>query len=399
MARIELAWELGGGTGHFSTLLPIGLELKARGHALRLHLREHDVGLDLAGAHDIPRQGAPIWVGPTPFPNPVNYGEILSNFGYADRSQFEPLLAAWRERITGADLVIANVAPAALLAARTLGVPALEVSQGFHIPPPVFPSPALRDWEPSPTTRMQAADRQVLAAINAMLGAFGSAPLATLGELFSDRSILLTYPELDIYPDRGAAEYFGIVPTGEQGAYPVWPAASGPRVFAYLYSYYVGLPSLLAAIADLDVPALVFCRGIDTALREKYRNSPIAFSDAPMSVAQVLPQADIVICHASHQMTAQALLAGKPLLLLPTQVEQMLISRRVERIGAGVAVAPVSAQTDFALPLAILAEGKGHADCARAFAGRYGRLDRAAILAGIADRCELRLAKSSRSGA
>ena len=392
MARIELAWELGAGTGHFSTLLPIGLELKARGHALRLHLREHDVGRDLPGAHDIPRQGAPIWVGPTPFPNPVNYGEILINFGYADRSQFEPLLAAWRERIAGADLVIANVAPAALLAARTLGVPALEISQGFHQPPPVFPSPALRDWEPAPLAKMEAADRQVLAVINAMLGAFGTAPLATLGELFIGRSMLLTYPELDIYPARGAAEYFGVVPTGEQGANPVWPAGSGPRVFAYLYNYYVGLPNLLAAIADLDVPALVFCRGIDPALKEKYRDPPIALSDAPMSVAQVLPRADLVICHASHQMTAQTLLAGKPLLLLPTQVEQMLIARRVERIGAGVAVAPVSPSSDFALPLAILAEGKGHAECARAFAARYARLDRAAVLAGIANRCEQRLA-------
>jgi hypothetical protein len=91
-------------------------------------------------------------------------------------------------------------------------------------------------------------------------------------------------------------------------------------------------------------------------------------------------------------MTAQALLAGKPLLLLPTQVEQMLIARRVERIGAGVAVAPVSPTSDFALPLAILAEGKGHAESARAFAARYARLDRAAVLAGIADRCEQRLA-------
>ena len=392
MARIELAWELGAGTGHYSTLLPIGLELKARGHEVRFHLREHDVGMDLPGALDIPRQGAPIWVGPTPFPNPVNYGEILINFGYANRSQFEPLLAAWRERIAGANLVIANVAPAALLAARTLGVPALEISQGFHTPPPVFPSPALREWEPPPTAKMRAADQQVLTAINAILGAFGSEPLATLGELFLGRSILLTYPELDIYPGRPSAEYAGIVPTGELGANPIWPAASGPRVFGYLYKYYVGLPKLLAAIADLDVPALIFCRGIEKTLRQKYRNAPIVFSDVPMSVTQLLPRADIVICHASHQMTAQALLAGKPLLLLPTQVEQMLIARRVERIGAGVAVAQASPASDFSVPLAILTENKGHGESAASFAARYARLDRTAVLAKIADRCEQLLA-------
>jgi len=395
MARIELAWELGAGTGHFSTLLPIGLELKARGHELRFNLREHDVGLDLPGAREIPRLGAPIWVGPTPIPNPLNLGEILINFGYADRTQFEPLLAAWRERLAAADLVIANVAPAALLAARTLGIPAIEISQGFHVPPPVFPSPALRDWEAAPAARLEAADRQVLAAINAMLAARGSAPLGTLGELFTPHAILLTYPELDVYPARGAADFMGIVPTGERGAEPLWPAASGPRMFAYLYSYYAGLPNLLAALADLDVPTLVFCRGIDAALREKFRAAPIAFSDSPMSVARALPQADLVICHGSHQMTAQALLAGKPLLLLPTQVEQMLISRRVERLGAGGAVAPVSAQTDFAIPLALAVEDENHAQNAREFAARYGGAPQESVVRTIAERCEALIAKSS----
>jgi len=68
MARIELAWELGAGTGHFSTLLPIGLELKARGHELRFNLREHDVGLDLPGAREIPRLGRRSGSARHPFP-------------------------------------------------------------------------------------------------------------------------------------------------------------------------------------------------------------------------------------------------------------------------------------------------------------------------------------------
>ena len=392
MARIELAWELGGNLGHVSVLLPIALALRERGHQVRLFLREVAPVKDFPGADQVASEGAPIWVGPTPYPNPINFGQILLNFGYASPSQLEPLIEAWRERLAGADLIVSHCSPAALIAARTLGIPSIEISQGFHVPPAAFPTPALREWESIPIPALQAADLQSLETINAALSRYRSAPLGTLGELYLSRSVLLTYPELDTYVNRSDAQYVGIVPTGESGAIPVWPEGSGPRVFAYLYSHYVGLPNLLAALAELDVPTLAFCREIDPGLKARYHTSTLCFSDAPMSVTATVPQSDLIICHANHQMTAQSLLAGKPLLLLPTQVEQMLIARRVERIGAGVAVAPVSAQTDYALPLSVLAEGKGHGESARAFAECYGRLDRTAVLARIVDRCEQRLA-------
>lgn len=392
MARIEIAWELGGNLGHVSVLLPIAMALQERGHRVRLFLREIAGVKDFPGADQIASEGAPVWVGPTPYPNPINFGQILLNFGYADPSQLEPLIQAWRERLAGAGLIVSHCSPSALIAARTLGIPSIEISQGFHAPPAAFPTPALREWEPVPIRALQAADLQSLATINAVLSRYRSAPLETLGELYASRPVLLTYPELDPYASRWDAQYVGIAPTGESGAVPVWPEGSGPRVFAYLHSHYIGLPNLLAALADLDVPTLTFCRGIDQGLKARHQSSTLRFSDSPMSVSAMVPQSDFVICHANHQMTAQALLAGKPLLLLPTQVEQMLIARRVERIGAGVAVAPVSPASDFALPLAILAEGKSHVTCARAFAARYARRDRATVLSDIAQCCEERLA-------
>jgi UDP:flavonoid glycosyltransferase YjiC (YdhE family) len=35
MAKVEFAWELGAGTGHVTTLLPIAAAMKARGHEVR----------------------------------------------------------------------------------------------------------------------------------------------------------------------------------------------------------------------------------------------------------------------------------------------------------------------------------------------------------------------------
>jgi len=391
MAKIDFAWELGAGTGHVTTLLPIAAAMKARGHDARFFLRDISAGADLEGAAEIPREGAPIWSGPPTIQNPLNLGEILLNFGYHDPPQHKALVDAWRERLEGSHAVVANVAPAAHLAALTLGIPSFEISQGFHVPPPAMPSPPLRDWEPAPRARLEAADRRVLHAINTVLSGHGVRPLATIGELFAGRSMLLTYPELDIYPERGPSDYYGITDSGEGKAVPDWPPGAGPRLFAYLYSYFKGLDPLLAAIAASKSPALVFCRGIDPKLREKYEGGSIRFPAEAMSVSKMLPQADAVVCHGSHQMTAQALLAGKPVLLLPTQLEQFLIMRRLVRFGAGLGIAPEVPDADYASALRALAAKAGYAAKAREFADRYARHERGAALATMIARIEAAL--------
>jgi UDP:flavonoid glycosyltransferase YjiC (YdhE family) len=394
MAKIEFAWELGAGTGHVATLLPIAAAMKARGHDARFLLRDLSAGADLDGAAEIPREAAPIWSGPPSCEAPLSLGEILLNFGYHDPPQHKALIDAWRERLKGSHAVVANVAPAAHLAALTLGIPSFEISQGFHVPPPAMPSPPLRHWEPAPRARLEAADRRVLHAINTVLSGHGARPLASIGELFAGRSMLLTYPELDIYSERGPCDYYGITDSSEGKAVPDWPAGTGPRLFAYLYSYFKGLDPLLAAIAASGSPTLVFCRGIDSKLREKYDGGSIHFSAEAMSVSKLLPQANAVVCHGSHQMTAQALLAGKPVLLLPTQLEQFLIMRRLVRFGAGLGIAPEVPNADYASALTALAENTEYASKAREFAERYARHERGRALATMIARIEAALRPS-----
>jgi UDP:flavonoid glycosyltransferase YjiC (YdhE family) len=103
-----------------------------------------------------------------------------------------------------------------------------------------------------------------------------------------------------------------------------------------------------------------------------------------------------VICHASHQMTAQALLAGKPVLLLPTQLEQFLIMRRLVRYGAGLGIAPEVPNADYPSALKALADNPEYAAKAREFAERYAGHSRAVALATMVARIEAALDRSSR---
>jgi hypothetical protein len=391
MARIDFAWELGGHTGHVATLLPIARAMRAGGHDVRFLLQDAQAGADLEGSADIPRETAPHWVGPPVYASPRNFGEILHNFGYHDAHALKQLVDAWRERMRLSHALVANVAPAAHIAARTLGIPSFEISQGFHVPPPAWPSPPLQDWLRAPRAELEAADRRVVGAINEVLAAFGVKPVATIGELFEGRALLLTYPELDIYSERGPAEYFGVPDSGEGRLVPEWPEGRGPRVFAYLYRDYAALAPLLESLHRLDAPTLMLCRGMDAQLRGSHAHGPVFIADKPMSVSRLLPECDLVVCHASHQMTSQSLLAGKPALLLPTQLEQFLIMRRVVRHGMGLGMASDVHDPDFAAALTGLAREKKYASKAGEFAARYRGHDRSAALKEMVRRCEAAL--------
>jgi UDP:flavonoid glycosyltransferase YjiC (YdhE family) len=90
-------------------------------------------------------------------------------------------------------------------------------------------------------------------------------------------------------------------------------------------------------------------------------------------------------------MTAQALLAGKPVFVLPTQLEQFLIMRRLVRFGAGLGIAPEAPNADYASALKALAEKAKYAAKALEFADRYARHERGAALATMIARIEAAL--------
>lgn len=390
MAKIVFAWELGGQTGHVTTLLPIARAMRGRGHEVKFLLRDPQAGADFEGAADFAREAAPIWVGPVAYPNPLNFGQILHNFGYQHAAPLRQLIAAWRDRLAGAQAVVANVSPAAHIAARTLGIPSFEISQGFHVPPPTMPAPPLRHWEPASRALLEAADRAVLDAVNAALADHGAAPIASIGALFAGREMLLTYPELDIYPERGPAQYYGVPEAGEGTAMPEWPPGSGPRVFAYIYNYYAGLDALLATLRRLDMPTLLLCRGADAEVVQRHAGGSVLVVQEAMRMSHFLPQSDFVVCHSSHQTTAKTLLAGKPLLMLPTQLEQFLIMRRVVRFGAGLGIDPSAPDADYAKALGELAAPR-YAALAKMFAARYASHDPQAALTTMIGRVEAAL--------
>ncbi|MCW5575765.1 MAG: hypothetical protein KIT13_06675, partial [Burkholderiales bacterium] len=238
--NVLLAWELGGGTGHLASLRAIAEGLLSRGH--RVTLAARDIGSAAMIFGGLERQ-VRIVQSPVCSRNyggladpPLNFAEILMRFGYLDASMLKALLQGWRSlfELTGADRLVADHAPTALLAARGGAMACSTFGNPFAVPPPVAPTPNMRDWLEVPAQRLQDSDERVVAAINAAL-APAVPPIASLHRLFDGADCLFVgVPELDPYGPRAAGSYLGLhmVRSGSEPA--VWPEGEGPRVFAYL---------------------------------------------------------------------------------------------------------------------------------------------------------------------
>jgi UDP:flavonoid glycosyltransferase YjiC (YdhE family) len=113
----------------------------------------------------------------------------------------------------------------------------------------------------------------------------------------------------------------------------------------------------------------------------------IDWSDRPLPTG-ALRDCDAVLCPGGHGLTCAALLAGKPVLVLPEFAEQMLTARNVEALGAGLCVHPAADARALRRALNRLADDAGMRARALEFATRHAAQRRSATvrLAEFAER-------------
>lgn len=401
MRTVLYAWEFGANLGHIGTFLPIARELRERGttvHWAVTHPHQAarllpKAGFDWLQAPTMPEQRRE---GP-----PLNYADILLRFGYGNADDLRGLVVAWREllRLTEAKVVLADHAPTAILAARTLDIPVMLFGSGFFTPPQVHPTPNMRPWSPVSAEHLLAMDRLALQSINAVLEGYGRPQLDYLAQLFQvAEDSLLSFPELDHYPTRGPARYWGMLPAAV-AADSTWPAVAGPRVFSYLRPETPHLEAALQALRDLPGSVLIYAPGLPTELMLRYAAPHVAFSPVPVDLNKVAHQADAAVTYASPAATVAFLMAGKPVLMIPGHLEQFLFAKRVEEMGAGLIQNPELPPHNLAAMLRQVLADPGLRANSGAFATKYANFDQNAVMTHIVARIEeLADAKATNAG-
>jgi len=397
MGIVLLTWELGGGAGHLVNLLPLAKGLAATGHRVFAALRDLSqvnrvfAGIEvsyLQAPHKTRNSGNAV-------DTPRSFPHILHNAGFADADELRTMVNAWRNLFdyVRPDLIVFDHAPTALVAARGLPARKALIGTGFFCPPDFYPMPDLRTWLPDESARLRADEDRVLANVNQALDALGQPPLDRLAQLYHpvDENFLTTFPDLDNYPGRSGAEYWGAWPN-IGGKPPAWPQGEGKRIYAYLKPF-PALPRLLATLAELRCPTIVCVDGVDERLRRRFTTPTLRFETERLDLAEVGRQCDLAVLNGNHGTTVSMLLAGKPILQLPIFLDQALNAKAVSGLGAGLGASPERAEQIAVRLLTILHSDKFSA-AARAFAARYADFDPQRQKAKMLDHIEKLLAQS-----
>jgi hypothetical protein len=260
--------------------------------------------------------------------NPTrNLAEILYNNGYHDVTEIERRVGLWQTLLQQfqPDVVVLDHAPTALIATLMTGVPHAILGTGFFLPPDLTPLPDLQA-DPSPASD---AELLLLSSVNQLMRQAGLTEFSRFSQLFyqAKEHFLCTFAEFDHYRVRPDAAYWGSAFDIEQGVRPQWPVMAKQRIFAYLHADYPAILPLLTQLNLLSDSVLVHVGGKHQLQPAQFPN--LIWSPAPVKMADVATQADLVICHAGHGTLSAMLLAGRPLLLLPKQLEQLVLSVRL----------------------------------------------------------------------
>lgn len=376
MARILMNWELGHDLGHIVPLLSFAKAFKKAGHEVAFLLPDVYNAETLLAREGFTWFQSPLFrllPGSDHFIKTLNFSNLLHNMGYNENGPPIGILKAWRNmfQLYNADVMVFDHSPNAILASRCLSVKRILLGTGFLVPPRIYPFPTLH--KSLSNRQLKSDEDKVVKSINKCLHQMKQLPIKYLYELFDvDIRVLLTFPELDHYPERKKEDYWGITPL-QTGVVPDWPNGSGKRIFAYL-KFFDNLFYLLEALHKTDCSVVIYMRNVPKEIQNKYDCKNIKFNQKPLDMNHVSQEADAVICHAGHGTVASMLLAGKPMLLLPFHLEQMVTAKNIAKLGAGV-IASMNKTGEMIEKLKLLLNDESLSENARLFANKYAAFD------------------------
>ena len=393
-------------------MLPLAEDLVRRGYRVLMALRSLDrATADVLGRIGVSFLQAPVAASDPGTPPAVGYAQLLSGCGFADGKALFARACAWRNlfRFARPGLILFDHAATALLASA--GLPwsprRAVIGSGFCVPPGGEDDgiwAAVRPGAPAADRETARAEQGgVLDRVNRVLLQWKQPPLERLGELYAgvNETFLTTFPELDHFAGRSGSAYWGPVLAKADaggGDAPRWPDGPGKRVFAYLKKN-SDARDVLRELKRAASPTLAFVGGLPAAARRRMESPTLRLADRRVDVAAAARESDLAVLNGGHGVTAEMLLAGKPILQVPLNLEQQMTADAVARMGAGgSAPARRGAPWQGSAKLEALLTEDRYAQAARRFADRYAAFDRDKQRAAMLDRAEELLAGAAYSG-
>ncbi|WP_020185968.1 hypothetical protein [Methylopila sp. 73B] len=333
MRRALLAWEGGAGRGHVVTLKTVAEALGDRFvFDAALCRMEHAAELEpvcelvFPGGALRPRDAHRRGPGAV---HTATWGEFLGDLGFRDEAFLTRQIAWWQEviRCRRIALVVGDFAPCALMAARSLGVPAVAIGVGYSCPPPDMP--AFPIFMPEHAERLYD-ERDIVAAVNRAATPLGVPEIDRLPAVYaSDDQLARTLPMLDPYDGLRTRPL--LPPVADL---PTAPSdGSGEEIFVYFSTTERDDPALMEALEDLGAPTRAFIPGLDAAVAGRLAARGVTVEAAPVPVDAIARRTRLLLSAGQHGILCLGLGAGLPQVAAPQHLEQGYHARRAAEAG------------------------------------------------------------------
>ena len=339
MKRALFVWEIGNGRGHvvhLKTLAQAWVQAGGVCAGFVLCNSEH--------AHEVSYGEAPVLAGPHQkrivpdrfargFGPAATFGDFIGDCGFGSLPLLASQVQAWRQVMMEQkpDLVVADHAPTALLAARSLSLPSVATGIAYTVPPSFLPvTPVLIEG----VGEVIWPEEDLCANINTILHTYGCEPVDRFAALYGAGVPLPCSPSLlDPYVnERRERRFMPTLPALKPTEEP------GDEVFAYLSTSDRYDAVLLSALMTCPLKVRAYLPQIEPAMATLLASRGVMVEPEPVPPALIAARSRVLLHAGNHGMVAMGLKAGLPQVCVPQQLEQYFSALQLQRVGAGVVI-------------------------------------------------------------
>lgn len=327
-------WEYGAGLGHITALSNIARRLKLLNFKNILINPEGTNFLDKGTFNfisEMPNTAQLSSSAPKSLEHIVSYNSTVKGFGFHETKFVFTRLLLWKSLLEKyrPNLVIADYAPAAVFAARSMGIPVVATGNGYTLPPvniQAYPR-FVNQVDPIPTAPL-------LTSINQAAKMAGMQQIDALPQIFSaDIHACFTMHELDPFAKMRQPQALGPL-LGKEPPSVRKRASSDAGIFFYLtHCSAVLRTNLIEALASINHAVSIYSLQTTQDDRRLAEGTKITFLEKPVPLSDICKDNKLVIHLGGHNLTMELLLAGMPQLLLPIDLEKILLAQGVENKG------------------------------------------------------------------
>lgn len=352
--RVLLANEFGAGRGHLVALLHLAQAL-GPGWVFEAALAERQHAqvlkplnaLVFGGPRLVYRQDRRT--GPDAVPT-ATWGEYLGDLGFDQVQRLREVVAWWRQVLSQrrVALLLADYAPLAQLAARSLGIPCVVTGTGYGLPPADMPRfPCL---EEGLDVRLHD-EATLLANVNTVATECGLPALQGLPEVYrADLALVHTLPMMDPYQAwRQERLITPIIHIGDA------VASDGDEVFIYFSTQELSDASVVEALEALPLPKRAYLPAATPAVAARLAASGMHVETAPVPVDLIARRSRLLVNAGQNGTLSMGMYAGLPQVAWPQHREQRFNALCAQAAGVARLVAPGTGPAGPALMDAVMA--------------------------------------------